>query len=253
MPNSSWSRSTSSLVHGALAAALALSSTAGCGGNSSASTAGAAGAGAISSGGASSAGSSNGGGAQNGGASNSAGARNDGAGAGGASTTSGGASTTSGGASTTSGGASTTSGGANSSGGNSGCSQLTTQAECRARTDCYAIVKPILCPGSGVPCPSEFTRCSDTGCDPACDANSVCVSQQISGGAVIMEDDAGACPIGSHPTGSNGRCDNNPSYSCKATPAACGSTIDCACAQSLCSGLCQEASTQQISCVEDVP
>jgi hypothetical protein len=265
MPNLSLSRTTPTLVHGALAAALTLASAGGCGGNSSASNGGAAGLGAIagtsSSAGSNTGGVSNGGAAQTGGASNSAGARSGGAGGGGgssttnggSSTTSGGSSTTSGGSSTTSGGSSTTSGGSTSAGGSGDCSQLTTQAECGARSDCYEISKTLLCPGSSAPCPTQFVRCSDTGCDPSCDANSVCVSQRTSGGAIITENDAGACPIGTHPTGSHGRCDNNPSYSCQPTPPACGSKIDCACAQVLCSGLCQVDSTQQIDCVEAVP
>jgi hypothetical protein len=250
MPNSSPSRTTPTLVHGALAAALALASAGGCGGNSSASNGGAAGLGAIagtsSSAGSNTGGVSNSGGAQTGGASNSAGARSGGAGGGG------GSSTTSGGAGG-GGGSSTTRGGSTSAGGSGDCSQLTTQAECDARSDCYEITKTLMCPGSSAPCPTQFVRCSDTGCDPSCDANSVCVSQRTSGGAIIAENNAGTCPIGTHPTGSNGRCDNNPGYSCKPTPAACGSKIDCACAQVLCSGFCQVDSTQQIDCVEAVP
>jgi hypothetical protein len=253
MPNFSPSRTTPTLVHRALAAALALASAGGCGGNSSASTGGAAGLGAIagtsSSAGSNTGGVSNSGGAQTAGASNNAGARSGGAGGGGGSSTTNGGAGGAGGA----GGSSTTSGGSTSAGGSGDCSQLTTQAECDARSDCYEITKTLMCPGSSAPCPTQFVRCSDTGCDPNCDANSVCVSQRTSGGAIINENDAGACPIGMHPTGSNGRCDYNPSYSCKPTPAACGSKIDCACAQVLCSGFCQVDSTQQIDCTEDVP
>ncbi len=148
-------------------------------------------------------------------------------------------------------GASNGGAGGSTSGGPS-CSTLTTLAACTARTDCYAISEPILCPGSGTPCPSQFKRCSDNGCDPACTSGSVCVRELTQGGALIMENDAGACPTGSSPSGFENRCTWDPTYTCKPIPAACGTKLDCTCAASLCLG-CRTASAAQVDCEEDVP
>jgi hypothetical protein len=74
---------------------------------------------------------------------------------------------------------------------------------------------------------------------------------QVSGGVFIPED-AGACPEGEHPSG-NGSCDHDPSYSCQPIPAACNGKVSCACAQSLCFGMCQSASQDELDCVELVP
>src|SRR6266852_5726327 len=52
--------------------------------------------------------------------------------------------------------------GANSSGDGS-CAQLTTLDACQARSGCQAIYRTLQCPGSGAPCPTVFTYCSNTG------------------------------------------------------------------------------------------
>ncbi len=235
MSNSSFTRRCATVFAGAtFSLALTTIAGVGCGGTTDSAGAG----GASSTAGASSlaganaaAGESSGGGAESGGSNN----------RGGASSSAGASSTA---------GASSSAGASN--GGGPSCSALTTLAACSARSDCYAISEPILCPGSGTPCPSEFKRCSDNGCDPACTSNSVCVRELTQGGAIMLENDAGACPSGTHATASGGQCARDPSYTCKPIPAACGATIDCTCAASLCSG-CRTATAAQVSCELDVP
>lgn len=212
-----------------------------CGGSaSSAGTGGSAGLGA---GGGVSAGSANGGGSPSGGSPSSGGSQS-----------SGGTSSTGG----LNGGGSQNSGGSGALGGSGGatsgssCSTVTTEAACKARTDCQAIYGVIPCPGSGAACPTEFTYCSNSGCGPACNRGSVCVKEQVSGGARIPEDDAGACPQGEHPNGS-GTCERDATYMCQPIPAACNGTVSCACAQGLCFGSCQNASQTQIECLALVP
>src|SRR5450432_1155127 len=219
---------------GAVAALCAVSAAFGCGGSSSGdSTASNAGA----------AGSAAGGGMSHGGSTSSAGADSGGSSASGASHSGG-----------SSGNGGSHSGGSNNagSGGSGGsCANLTTLADCKAHTGCNAIYRTLECPGSGAPCPTEFAYCSSTGCGPECSSGSICVSQQVSGGATIESNDAGACPADTHAT-SGGRCDRDPSYACAVIPASCGATVDCACASSVCQG-CQSVAAGQVNCVELVP
>jgi len=194
---------------------------------------------------------------------NSAGHGSDSAGASSGGSSSGGNSSGSGGDSGL--GGSSNTGGASGYGGNSslggngaggtasgdGCAMIDNENACKARSDCTAIYKTLLCPGSGAPCPTVFAYCSNSGCGPACSAGSICVSQLIEGGARIEPGDGGTCPVGEHLSG--GACMRDPDYTCKPLPTACGSAVNCACAQSLCAGTCQSASATQINCVEAVP
>jgi hypothetical protein len=242
MPNLCFSRSVTALFTGAaVSCALALSAGTGCGGSAETATAGAMSA--------SVAGSDAAGGAQGGAGNNRGGS--SGASSGGRSNLGG----TSSGAGGTSNSAGATSGNAGSSSGGDTCATLTTQAACTARSDCYVITKVLECPGSGAACPTAFARCSDNGCDPACSAGSVCVTQGVEGGALILESDAGTCPAGTHPAsmGQSSVCERDPSYSCKPIPAACGSKVACPCVGSLCDGSCQSTTSAQVTCIELVP
>jgi len=224
-------------------AALALAAGSACGGSASSSgTGGNAGLGA----GGASAGSSNAGGSHSGGASGTGASNAGGSHSGGSSGTSSAGGSHSGGSS----GTGALGGGGATSGDH--CSLVTSEAACKARTDCQAIYGIIPCPGSGAACPTQFTYCSNSGCGPACNADSVCVKEQVSGGAHIPEDDAGACPQGDHSNGS-GACERDPTYTCQSIPAGCNGTVSCACAQALCSGSCQRASQTQIDCLQLVP
>ena len=65
--------------------------------------------------------------------------------------------------------------------------------------------------------------------------------------------DAG-CPAGSYPAGLC--CGSPPTYQCAARPAACGSTLTCACVQpALCplGYLCQTPANDQIRCILAAP
>jgi hypothetical protein len=235
MSNPSFSRSITALCAGAaLSCALALSAVVGCGGSADTATS-AAGAMSTSLGGSNAAGGAQGG------------AGNDRGGSSGAH--SGGASNLGG---MSSAGSSSLAG---SSNGNDSCATLTTQAACSAQSDCYVITKVLECPGSSAPCPSVFARCSDNGCDPGCSAGSVCVTQGIEGGALVLESDAGTCPAGTHPASTSqlSACLRDPSYSCMPIPAACDSKVACPCVGSLCDGSCQSATSAQVTCIELVP
>jgi hypothetical protein len=94
-----------------------------------------------------------------------------------------------------------------------------------------------------------------TDCNPACGAGKVCVGTGTEGGALIMPNDAGVCPSGSHLSGNF--CQNNLGYACQPMPAACNGTLACPCASTLCSSTgpysCQVASASELLCVELVP
>jgi hypothetical protein len=94
-----------------------------------------------------------------------------------------------------------------------------------------------------------------SGCRPACATGSICVSSVTNGGAVIFENDAGACGPGLHPSGVSGFCARDPIYGCATTPAACGTTITCACAGTLCvsPSTCTGASAGEVDCQKNVP
>lgn len=74
------------------------------------------------------------------------------------------------------------------------------------------------------------------GCAPACGVGSVCVRSQVQGGC----------------TGCN---DGPPSFACALVPTACGATVNCTCAASLCKPPygCFNASTAEVDCIEAVP
>jgi hypothetical protein len=113
-------------------------------------------------------------------------------------------------------------------------------------TGCAAIQVFVCLPGS--------TSGTMT-CNPACGSGSVCVGTGTSGGAIIVANDAGVCPPGTHPTGFENRCDNDLGYACQPIPAGCNGTVTCACASSLCASLhtCQSASNSGVTCLELVP
>ncbi len=94
-------------------------------------------------------------------------------------------------------------------------------------------------------------------CTPACLTGSVCVGTGTEGGALIMPNDAGVCPAGSHPSGGTvAFCERDLAYGCQPIPAGCNGTITCACASTLCpSGpyTCQTPSAGELDCVELVP
>jgi hypothetical protein len=100
---------------------------------------------------------------------------------------------------------------------------------------------------------------SATDCNPACQTDQICVGTGTEGGAVIMPNDAGVCPAGSHvsdPGGGLAICQRDLAYTCAPMPSACNGTLACACATSLCpSGpySCQVASARELLCVELVP
>jgi hypothetical protein len=100
-------------------------------------------------------------------------------------------------------------------------------------------------------------RGADAGvtCSPPCDSASVCVETVTNGGAIIIADDAGACPPGTHAAGVDRICVRNPIYGCAPKPAACGATLTCACAATLCTAphFCQSTSAEQVDCVANVP
>jgi len=91
------------------------------------------------------------------------------------------------------------------------------------------------------------------GCAPACNSNEVCVSDQTVGGGEPFPDDAGNCPAGTVHAGD--RCALPPTYACGSRPAGCGTTLDCSCAGSLCTGnyMCSSTGTDLVNCVFDAP
>jgi hypothetical protein len=82
----------------------------------------------------------------------------------------------------------------------------------------------------------------------ACAPGEVCVRDQVLGGACLQPGDAG-CPPGFTPGGVC--CVAGPGFHCADRPAACGSTLTCACAASaLCrpGAICGTPSTTEIDC-----
>ncbi len=104
---------------------------------------------------------------------------------------------------------------------------------------------------------------SDSGtgnCTPTtCPSPDVCIETQVVGGAIIVVNDAGKCPAGTEPANAletEGRCMSDPTTSCAARPAGCGSAVTCACAATLCpiSDRCVDsADASFITCEEAVP
>jgi hypothetical protein len=103
----------------------------------------------------------------------------------------------------------------------------------------------------------------DAGTCPTCGSGSVCVEDQTSGGALILPDDAGACPSGRIPAdaGTLLVCELAPTFHCAVLPSACttalGSTAvaHCTCAPSLCSGegMCSDVTPTLVECLLEVP
>jgi hypothetical protein len=92
-----------------------------------------------------------------------------------------------------------------------------------------------------------------TTCSPACGSGSVCVASGVTGGAVVVVNDAGTCPNGYHATG-GGSCTQDLSYTCMPIPSGCGGTVSCTCASSLCATrMCDGYSNGLLSCVDLVP
>lgn len=93
--------------------------------------------------------------------------------------------------------------------------------------------------------------------DQTCAADQICQSLLVSGGAVVLPDDAGVCPDGMENVGDH--CRRLPKYACMPRPASCGASIDCACAESYCLLLsscpyqCRAASGRTLECVCAVP
>jgi hypothetical protein len=63
----------------------------------------------------------------------------------------------------------------------------------------------------------------------------ICVANRGIGGAQVVPDDAGSCPVGRHVEGL--LCQSDWTYSCQARPLGCSATIDCTCAAFFCSDL----------------
>ena len=83
-----------------------------------------------------------------------------------------------------------------------------------------------------------------------CAAGEICLVTTAGGGPCILPDDAGVCPNGTH---SNGCCSNvTTTYACKAVPSACGGSLACPCASTLCQcGGCgiADAGVMQCTCL----
>jgi hypothetical protein len=93
---------------------------------------------------------------------------------------------------------------------------------------------------------------SATDCSPACGSGQICVGSGTEGGAIIVPNDAGVCPTGTHPSGSTPTfCQNDLSYGCKPLPSGCNGTLTCACACS--NPICQIISPTELTCVQAVP
>jgi hypothetical protein len=95
-------------------------------------------------------------------------------------------------------------------------------------------------------------------CTPTtCPSSDICIQSQVSGGAIIQENDAGVCPAGMEPEpGSAGRCMRDPTTRCATRPSSCGSAVTCACAEALCptSFTCEDsADASFLACEEFVP
>ena len=110
--------------------------------------------------------------------------------------------------------------------------------------------------GSGAGGQAGDTQGADAGmtCSPACAAGSICVASGSVGGAVILPNDAGVCPSGTHLAlsgGALGLCTRDLNYSCVTIPAECGGTVTCACAASLCTppAVCGGPTDGVLSCI----
>jgi hypothetical protein len=113
--------------------------------------------------------------------------------------------------------------------------------------------------GSGAGGSSGLGGSNATDCSPPCQTDQICVGTGTEGGAVIMPNDAGVCPAGSHVTDPGGGvafCQRDLAYACAPMPSSCNGTLACACATATCpSGpySCQVAGPRELLCVELVP
>jgi hypothetical protein len=83
----------------------------------------------------------------------------------------------------------------------------------------------------------------------SCGMGQVCVKEHDSGGAVLILPDGGVCPPDHLPIG-NGICVyDQTTYTCQPLPAACGATLSCACAATLCRCMCQGMTGDELDCV----
>ena len=92
-------------------------------------------------------------------------------------------------------------------------------------------------------------------CSPSCTSGFICVASGTEGGAIINANDAGVCPSGTHPTGFESRCENDLAYGCMPVPAACGGTVTCTCAATLCRApeICMGPTSGVLSCILEAP
>lgn len=92
-------------------------------------------------------------------------------------------------------------------------------------------------------------------CSPACTTGSVCVGTGIVGGVVITVTDAGVCPAGTHPSSVSPFCERDLTYACMTLPTACGGSVSCTCASTLCPNLhiCQVRGDGVLTCIQQVP
>jgi hypothetical protein len=148
-------------------------------------------------------------------------------------------------------------GGTRGSGGTKGgCGHCPNSTDsCTACNTCCPRGALCICPNLDAGINGGGGRGADVTCSPPCDSASVCVETVTNGGAIIIADDAGVCPPGAHAAGVDRICVRNPTYGCAAKPAACGATLTCACAATLCTAphFCQSTSAEQVDCVANVP
>ncbi len=89
------------------------------------------------------------------------------------------------------------------------------------------------------------------GCE-ACATDEICVMDQTIEFGAHLPDANGKCEAGRHLAGTN--CVLDLAYSCQKLPTACTATVDCACAETLCTSqsscqfTCKSASTAQVQC-----
>jgi hypothetical protein len=115
----------------------------------------------------------------------------------------------------------------------------------------------VVCVDGQWTCTSCGTDGGPGGCSPPCGAGSICVRDQVMGGAVVLPDDAGGCPSGYYSNGSI--CERDPSFFCAPLPSGCNGTVTCGCAGTLCTTQqtcpyqCRNATSNEVDCECDVP
>ena len=125
---------------------------------------------------------------------------------------------------------------------------------CQCATGAYCLAGNAQCISADSPCPPPPNDggASASGCG-ICAPGTVCVRNQVIGGAFIPPD-AGRCPDGRVmvPESPNS-CALPPTYYCAPIPAVCGGTPTCTCAASLCQYPCETADANLVFCLERVP